>query len=111
MSVDVPMYFLVQDGTTVFGPRRYYKPAFVRFAQVNKLEAEFPDVVSELVIVVGDKLVLVHESKLIEHVYTTDLKIKESTPDTETEISAVIEAALEPDELIITKPTTTRKKK
>ena len=111
MTDKVPMYFLVQDGTTVFGPRRYYKPAFVRFVQVNELEAAFPDTVSELVNNVGNKLVLVHESKLDEQVYTSEQKIEESTPDTEAEISAVIEAALEPDELIIIKPTTIRKKK
>jgi len=110
MADNVPMYFLVQDGSVVFGPRRYYKPAFVRFAQVNELEAEFPDTISELMINVGDKLVLVHESKLNEQVYTADLPIEESTPDTEVEIAAVIEAALESDESVVTKTTAKKRK-
>lgn len=104
MTDNVPMYFLVQNGSVVFGPRRYYKPAFVRFAQVNELEAEFPDTISELMINVGDKLVLVHESKLNEQVY------EESTSDTEAEIAAVIEAALESDESVVTKTTAKKRK-
>jgi hypothetical protein len=104
MADNVPMYFLVQDGSVVFGPRRYYKPAFVRFAQVNELEAEFPDTISELMINVGDKLVLVHESKLNEQIY------EESTSDTEVEIAAVIEAALESDESVVTKTTAKKRK-
>lgn len=104
MTDNVPMYFLVQDGSVVFGPRRYYKPAFVRFAQVNELEAEFPDTISELMINVGDKLVLVHESKLNEQIY------EESTSDTEVEIAAVIEAALESDESVVTKTTAKKRK-
>lgn len=110
MTDNVPMYFLVQNGSVVFGPRRYYKPAFVRFAQVNELEAEFPDTISELMINVGDKLVLVHESKLIEHVYTTDLPIEESTSDTEVEIATVVETALESDESVVTKTTAKKRK-
>lgn len=110
MTDNVPMYFLVQNGSVVFGPRRYYKPAFVRFAQVNELEAEFPDTISELMINVGDKLVLVHESKLNEQVYTVDLPIEESTQDTEAEIAAVIEAALESDESVVTKTTAKKRK-
>ena len=104
MTDNVPMYFLVQNGSVVFGPRRYYKPAFVRFAQVNELEAEFPDTISELMINVGDKLVLVHESKLNEQVY------EESTSDTEVEIAAVIETALESDESVVTKTTAKKRK-
>lgn len=104
MADNVPMYFLVQDGSVVFGPRRYYKPAFVRFAQVNELEAEFPDTISELMINVGDKLVLVHESKLNEQIY------EESTSDTEVEIAAVIEAALESDKSEVTKTTAKKRK-
>lgn len=104
MTDNVPMYFLVQNGSAVFGPRRYYKPAFVRFAQVNELEAEFPDTISELMINVGDKLVLVHESKLNEQIY------EESTSYTEVEIAAVIEAALESDESVVTKTTAKKRK-
>ena len=104
MTDNVPMYFLVQNGSVVFGPRRYYKPAFVRFAQVNELEAEFPDTISELMINVGDKLVLVHESKLNEQIY------EKSTSDTEVEIAAVIEAALESDESVVTKNTAKKRK-
>lgn len=110
MTDNVPMYFLVQNGSAVFGPRRYYKPAFVRFAQVNELEAEFPDTISELMINVGDKLVLVHESKLNEQVYTVDLPIEESTSDTEAEIAAVIETVLESDESVVTKTTAKKRK-
>ena len=110
MTDNVPMYFLVQNGSVVFGPRRYYKPAFVRFAQVNELEAEFPDTISELMINVGDKLVLVHESKLNEQVYTVDLLIEESTSDTEAEIAAVIETALESDESVAIKTTAKKRK-
>lgn len=104
MADNVPMYFLVQNGSVVFGPRRYYKPAFVRFAQVNELEAEFPDTISELMINVGDKLVLVHESKLNEQVY------EESTSDTEVEIAVVIETALESNESVVTKTTAKKRK-
>lgn len=104
MTDNVPMYFLVQNGSVVFGPRRYYKPAFVRFAQVNELEAEFPDTISELMINVGDKLVLVHESKLNEQIY------EESTSDTDAEIAAVVETALESDESVVTKTTAKKRK-
>jgi len=48
--------------------------------------------------------VLVHESKLNEQIY------EESTSDTEVEIAAVIEAALESDESVVTKTTAKKRK-
>lgn len=111
MADNIPMYFLVQDGSVVFGPRRYYKPAFVRFAEVNELQTEFPDTVSELVNNIGDKLVLVEESKLDECIYTVNTVVENSTPaaDSEADLATSIADALV--DIDTTPKTTTRKKK
>lgn len=62
---DIVLYCLISNNSIIFGPRKYYKPAFLKFAEKLELTLDFPDSMTELESYdLGNNYVLVREDAL-----------------------------------------------
>lgn len=62
MTVPITLYLLVKDNKIIFGPRRYYKPAFVKVLTDNGIDLELPESIDVMTILAdGYSLVPEHE--------------------------------------------------
>ncbi len=62
MTVPITLYLLVKDNKIIFGPRRYYKPAFVKVLTDNGIDLELPESIDAMTILAdGYSLVPEHE--------------------------------------------------
>jgi len=64
-ETNIAMFYLVKNGKVLFGPRRYYKPAYEKVCVNLELELDLPGSV-ELSTELGDGYWLIHESDLAE---------------------------------------------
>jgi hypothetical protein len=64
-ETNIAMFYLVKNGKVLFGPRRYYKPAYEKACVNLELELDLPGSV-ELSTELGDGYWLIHESDLAE---------------------------------------------
>ena len=62
MTVPITLYLLVKDNKIIFGPRRYYKPAFVKVLTDNGIDLELPESIDAMTTLAnGYSLVPEHE--------------------------------------------------
>lgn len=94
---NVNQYCLVKDNEVIFGPRRYYKPAFLKYLKLNDIDIELPDELGELITHISDTYSLVHESQLDSLVKT---KIIEENNDKIIEVDSTSELEDEEESLV-----------
>jgi hypothetical protein len=70
MSIHTNQYYLVRDNRILFGPRRYYKPAFLKFLKLNNIDLILPDELQYPIQHLTDTHVLIHESQLDSYITT-----------------------------------------
>ncbi len=62
MTAPITLYLLVKDNKIIFGPRRYYKPAFVKVLTDNGIDLELPESIDAMTTLAdGYSLVPEHE--------------------------------------------------
>lgn len=62
MTAPITLYLLVKDNKIIFGPRRYYKPAFVKVLTDNSIDLELPESIDAMTSLAdGYSLVPEHE--------------------------------------------------
>ena len=62
MTAPITLYLLVKDNKIIFGPRRYYKPAFVKVLTDNGINLELPESIDAMTSLAdGYSLVPEHE--------------------------------------------------
>ena len=64
-ETNIAMFYLVRNGKVLFGPRRYYKPAYEKACDNLELQLDLPGSV-ELSTELGDGYWLIHEADLAE---------------------------------------------
>lgn len=83
MTAPITLYLLVKDNKIIFGPRRYYKPAFVKVLTDNGIDLELPESIDAMTSLAdGYSLVPEHEVANVVQVQVVEPKpdvILEST--------------------------------
>lgn len=83
MTAPITLYLLVKDNKIIFGPRRYYKPAFVKVLTDNSIDLELPESIDAMTSLAdGYSLVPEHEVANVVQVQVVEPKpdvILEST--------------------------------
>jgi hypothetical protein len=108
MTEAITMFYLVKNGKVLFGPRRYYKPAYEKACANLELELDLPGSV-ELSTELGGGYWLIHEADLAEATKQVEEPVVEVA-----KVSTVAEVAEEPvddDEVVEEVVKVTRKKK
>ena len=104
-ETNIAMFYLVKNGKVLFGPRRYYKPAYEKACVNLELELDLPGSV-ELSTELGDGYWLIHESDLAEVTKRVEEPVVE-VAEVST-VAEVAEEAIADDEEVVK---VTRKKK
>jgi len=98
-ETNIAMFYLVRNGKVLFGPRRYYKPAYEKACDNLELQLDLPGSV-ELSTELGDGYWLIHEADLAE-----------VTKQVEEPVVEVAEEPVDDEEVVEEVVKVTRKKK
>ena len=76
MTAPITLYLLVKDNKIIFGPRRYYKPAFVKVLTDNGIDLELPESIDAMTSLAdGYSLVPEHEVANVVEVQVVEPEI------------------------------------